>query len=86
MSPERGEILAGLLSIDRHLAEFLVYGVSAGVVFFGLKAVGIAERFGTILLVGMIAAIATGTFSVPFQLSLELSGTPHPLADAYMAW
>lgn len=71
-----GEILAGLINIDRHLAEFLIYGVSAGVVFFGLKAVGIAERFGAILLVGLITAIAIGTFSVPFRLSPALSGTP----------
>ncbi|MBI9049992.1 MAG: hypothetical protein JEZ00_11265 [Anaerolineaceae bacterium] len=71
-----GEILAGLISIDRHLAEFLVYGVSAGVVFFGLKAVGIAERFGAILLVGLITAIGTGAFLVPFRLSPTLSGTP----------
>jgi amino acid permease len=70
-----GEILARLMSINRYLAEILVYAISAGVVFFGLKAVGIAERFGTIMLVGLIAVIATGAFSVPFQLSLELSGT-----------
>ncbi len=28
------------------------------------------------MLVGLIAAIAIGAFSVPFHLSLELSGTP----------
>ncbi len=71
-----GEILAGLIRIEQSLAEIIVYGISAGVVFFGLKAVGIAERFGALMLVGLIAAIAIGAFSVPFDLSLELSGTP----------
>ena len=71
-----GEILAGLLNMNQFLAEIIVYGISAGVVFFGLKAVGIAERFGALMLVGLIAAIATGAFSVPFHMSLELSGTP----------
>ncbi len=71
-----GEILAGLIASNQSLAEIIVYGISAGVVFFGLKAVGIAERFGALMLVGLIAAIAIGAFSVPFDLSLELSGTP----------
>jgi len=71
-----GEILADLLNMNQFLAEVIVYGISAGVVFFGLKAVGISERFGALMLVGLIAAIAMGAFSVPFHLSLELSGTP----------
>ena len=48
-----GEIVADLAGIDRRVAEVLVYVVSAGVVFFGLKAVGIAERFGALVLVGL---------------------------------
>jgi len=70
-----GEILARLTGINRRLAEFLIYAISAGVVFFGLKAIGIAERFATLALVGLIAAIGAGAFSVPFQLQLELSGS-----------
>ena len=52
-----GEIVAGLAGIDRRVAELLVYVVSAGVVFFGLRAVGLAERFGALVLVGLVAAI-----------------------------
>ena len=70
-----GEILADLARIDRRLAEFLVYAISAGVAFFGLKAVGIAERFGAIALIGLIAAIGAGAFSVPFHVQLGLSGS-----------
>jgi len=71
-----GEILAGLTGINRRLAEFLIYAISAGVVFFGLKAIGIAERFATLALVGLIAAIGAGAFSVPFHFQLGLSGSP----------
>jgi amino acid permease len=71
-----GEIFAGLVGIDRRLAEFLIYLVSAGVVFFGLKAVGIAERFGALALIGLVAAIASGAFSLPFHVEPGLSGSP----------
>ncbi len=70
-----GEILAGLAGIDRHLAEFLIYIVSAGVVFFGLKAVGIAERYGTIILVGIVAILGIGAIPLPFHLEAGLSGS-----------
>jgi amino acid permease len=70
-----GEILAGLAGNDRHLAEFLIYIISAGVVFFGLKAVGVAERYGTIILVGLIAAIGIGAISLPFHIQFGLSGS-----------
>ena len=49
-----GEIVADLTGIDRRLAELLVYVVSAGVVFFGLAGVGLAERFGALLLAGLV--------------------------------
>ena len=70
-----GEIVAGLAGIDQHLAEFLVYVVSAGVVFFGLKAVGIAERFGALALVGLVAAIGVGAAPLPFHAPLGPSGS-----------
>ena len=62
-----GEIVADLAGIDRRVAELLVYVVSAGVVFFGLKAVGIAERFGALALFGLLAAIAVGAVGIPFE-------------------
>ncbi len=70
-----GEILANLLGINRRLAEVLVYGVSAGVVFFGLRAVGVAERFGALALIGLVVAIGVGAFSLPFNALPGLSGS-----------
>ena len=71
-----GEILANLVGINRRFAEFIVYGISAGVVFFGLRAVGIAERFGALTLIGLVAAIGVGAFSMPFNTLPGLSATP----------
>ncbi len=70
-----GEIVAGLLGINQRFAEFLVYVVSAGVVFYGLRAVGIAERLGTFALVGLVAAIGIGAFPLPFHAPLGPSGS-----------
>ena len=71
-----GEILANLLGINRRISELFVYGISASVVFFGLRAVGIAERFGALTLIGLVAAIGVGAFSLPFNALPGLSGSP----------
>jgi amino acid permease len=71
-----GEIVADLTGIDRRLAELLVYVVSAGVVFFGLRAVGVAERFGALALFGLLAAIAIGAVGIPLEPATGPSGTP----------
>ena len=52
-----------------------MYLVSAGVVFFGLKAVGVAERFGALALVGLVAVLAVGAAGVPLAPPLGPSGT-----------
>jgi amino acid permease len=70
-----GEIVADIAGIDRRVAELLVYAVSAGVVFFGLKAVGIAERFGAVALFGLLAAIAVGAVGIPLEPPLGPTGT-----------
>jgi len=62
-----GEIVAGLTGLPGRVAELLVYLVSAGVVFFGLKAVGVAERYGALLLVALLVAIGVGALAAPFR-------------------
>ena len=71
-----GEIVAELTGIHRRLAELLVYAVSAGVVFFGLKAVGIAERFGAVVLVAFVAAIGIGAIGRPLSPPLAPASSP----------
>ena len=70
-----GEIVADLAGIDRRLAEFLVYVISASVVFFGLRAVGVAERYGALALIGLVAAIGIGAVPLPFHAPLGPSGS-----------
>ena len=70
-----GEIVADLVGPDRRLAELVVYAAAAGVVFFGLKAVGVAERFGAVALVGLLVAIVVGGAGVPWRLSPSVGGT-----------
>jgi amino acid permease len=70
-----GAIVADLVEIDRRLAEFLVYVISASVVFFGLKAVGVAERFGALALVGLVTVLASGAVPLPFHAPLGPSGS-----------
>lgn len=62
-----GEIVTDLTGLAPALAQTTVYLVSAGVVFFGLKAIGVAERFGALLLVGFVVAISLGAVGVPFR-------------------
>jgi amino acid permease len=71
-----GEIVADLAGIDRRLAEVLVYVVSAGVVFFGLRAVGMAERFGALALFGCVAVLAAGVAGIPLEPAPGPSGGP----------
>jgi hypothetical protein len=70
-----GEILTDLTGVAPRWAEIIIYLTSAGAVFFGLKAVGIAERFGTFLLFGLLAAIGWGALPLPFRPHLGPSGS-----------
>ncbi|MBN1581751.1 MAG: hypothetical protein JXA89_13690, partial [Anaerolineae bacterium] len=70
-----GEIVSDLTGMDQRFAEILVYVISAGVVFFGLRAVGIAERFAVLVLVGLVVAIGAGAIPIPFHIPLGPSGS-----------
>lgn len=64
-----GAVVADLTGLPVRGAEALVYAVSAGVVFFGLKAVGVAERYGAALLVALVALVAVAAATAPFRLA-----------------
>ena len=68
-----GKIVADLTGIDQHIAEFTIYVISASVVFFGLKAVGVAERVGVIIIFGLVATIVLG--AIPMQLHMPMGPT-----------
>ncbi len=70
----QGEIVTDLTGLTEVPAILLVYLVSAGVVFFGLKAVGASERLGAVALVGCVAALVIGALGVPFELDVAPDG------------
>lgn len=70
-----GEIVADLLVANQRAAELAVYVVSAGVVFYGLRSVGVAERFGAMALLGLILAIGIGALGVPVRAPSGATGS-----------
>ena len=70
-----GEIVANLTGIDQRIAEFTVYIISASVVFIGLKAVGIAEKFGVVVLVTLVSIIVLGAIPLQPHLPFRASGS-----------
>jgi amino acid permease len=58
------------------ISRALVYAISAGVVFFGLRAVGIFETVGAAALIGCVAVLALGALGVGVELPIETTGTP----------
>ena len=70
-----GEIVTRLTGLPPRLAELVVCAVSAGVVFFGLKVVGVFEKFGAIAMFVFVLALAAGAFTVPFRLAFMPRGS-----------
>jgi amino acid permease len=70
-----GEIVAKHTGLPPRAAELVVYAISAGVVFFGLKIVGVFEKLGAIAMFLFILALAAGAFTVPFHLQMAPRGT-----------
>ena len=69
-----GEIVAKLTGLPPRAAELVVYAFSAGVVLFGLKVVGVFEKFGAMAMFALVLALAVGAFTVPFRLRLAPRG------------
>lgn len=62
-----GEVLSSTARAPLWVAELLVYAVAAGVVFLGLKAIGLSEKYAIIAIAVILAAMAAGTFRAPFN-------------------
>lgn len=70
------EIVSAATGAPTILADAAVYAASAGVVLFGLKAVGRVERYGAALLLLVVAILTVGALTVPFDVPWEGDGTP----------
>lgn len=72
----QSEILSDATGLPQEISQALVYAVSAGVVFFGLRAVGIFETVGAAALIGCVIVLGLGTLGVRMELPIAVSGTP----------
>ncbi len=76
-----GEILVDLTGWPLQVCEVVFYLVAAGVVAFGLKVLGISEKYAVAALGAILLLLAAGSFTVPFK-SVPLMG---PLGSASLA-
>jgi amino acid permease len=70
-----GEIISKLFSIPMIAGQLIFYVIAAGVVFYGLKVLGIAEKYAVFMIIGIVGVLAVGSAFVPFSLSAEIKGT-----------
>lgn len=59
------EVLAGFLPIPELLSKLVFYVCAASVVLFGLKAVGISEKYAVAVIFGLVAVLAATSFFAP---------------------
>lgn len=69
------EILSDATGWSLEVSRLLVYVASAGVVFFGLRAVGVFETAGVVALVGCVIALAMGALGADVDLPIQSSGS-----------
>ena len=48
-------------------AQLIYYIIAGSVVFMGMKAVGIAQKYAVVLLMGIVAVMTVGTFTNPIN-------------------
>ena len=76
-----GEILADLFSIPLWTGEILMYVVAAGVVFFGLKVLGISEKYAILGMIVLLVVLTGWSFTKPLRgLPLMAGGVKEALA------
>jgi amino acid permease len=76
-----GEILADLSSMPLWAGMLLFYAVAAGVVFFGLKALGLSEKYAILTAAVILSVLAFGSLANPAgSLDLTFYGDKATLA------
>lgn len=59
------QIFVNWFGIPLWAAQIVYYGIAGIVVFLGMKAVGIAQKYAVMLLMGIVAVMTVGTFLHP---------------------
>jgi amino acid permease len=61
------QIIVNWLHVPFSVAQLIYYILAGIVVFMGMKAVGIAQKYTVILLIGIVIVISFGTFTKPIN-------------------
>lgn len=61
------QIFVNWFGVSFQVAQLVYYCIAGIVVFIGMKAVGIAQKYAIIVLFGIVAAMTTGTFLHPLN-------------------
>lgn len=69
-----GEILSNLTGLPAPVTRILLYLFSAAIVFFGLKNVGVFEKYALFGIVIIVIIIISGTVTIPFHIKLTFFG------------
>ncbi len=72
----QSEIVSAATGLPEALCHLLVYAASAGVVLFGLRAVGVFESLGSMALIGCVVVLLAGSLGARFELPITVQGTP----------
>lgn len=59
------QIFTNWFGIPLWTAQLVYYAIAGCIVFLGMKAVGIAQKYAVLLLMGIVAAMTAGTFMHP---------------------
>jgi amino acid permease len=62
-----GEILRDLLGIPLLAGHTITYLIAAGVVFFGLKVMGMSEKFAVLAIMAIVAVLFIGSLQLGFK-------------------
>ena len=62
-----GEILRDLIQIPLWAGHVITYAIAAGVVFFGLKAIGISEKYSVLAIVIIIGILIIASLRLPYR-------------------
>lgn len=76
-----GEILRDLLGISLIAGHTITYLITAGVVFFGLKAVGLSEKYAVQAIILLVLALTVASFRLEFHpIWFQPTGFKEPMA------
>ncbi len=68
-----GKIFYELIGLPIELGHFLFYVIAGGVVLFGLKVLGMSEKYAIIGIFIIVAIFVIGSFRVPFSISTKIA-------------